>query len=161
MVWQHILGWVILWGLFFTGLIISQIVIFAHYSWKETKDPKSYFKEDTLGAIQRLWRRNRVLWTFYFATLLLSITIIFAVSSITLGAPDYAGWFIGLVGFAATEIGLYKTRRFLHKILWVRNPTKYWKEMELPHMFKIRTYPFFALPFLVIFLFLQRFAASG
>jgi hypothetical protein len=159
--WQQILGWVILWGLFFPGIAYGQASLVAHYSWKETRDPQAYFKEDTLGAIRGLWLRHRVLLTFYVAILFLSITIIFAVSSFALGAPVYLGWFIGLAGFAATEIGLYKARHFLQKIRWARNPTKYWAEMERPWKFQIMTCPSFALPFLMIYMFLQRFVATS
>jgi hypothetical protein len=151
MVWQHILTWVFA-LVFFYSFTFGQVLTIAHYSWKERNDPQAYFKEDTLGAIRRLWHRHRVLWTIYFIILLLSITGLFAGVSRFLGAPYYLAWIIGLVGVTATEFGLYKGRGFLYRISFKKTRAKYWEEMELPHMFQIKTWPIFLIPILYLML---------
>jgi hypothetical protein len=151
MVWQNILTWVFA-LLFYYCFTFGQVFIVAHYSWKETKNPQAYFKEDTLSAIRGLWHRNRVLWKAYFIILLLAITALFAGVSRFLGAPYYLAWIIGLVGVTATEIGLYKSRGLLYRINIEKRRDKYWEEMELPHLFQIKTWPFFIIPILYLIL---------
>lgn len=150
--WWIILAWVFTWGLFFPGIMYGQVFLVARYSWKETGDPETYFRQHTLVAIRSAWSRRRVLWTIYFACLFVSLAAIVSGSLVTLGVTRYLPWPVGATGAVAIEIGAYKSRRFLSRTIVGRMTVESWRKQDTSGMLGLTTAGTFAVPAIYLWL---------
>ena len=144
--WSIILAWIFAWGLYLPGFMYGQMLLIARYSWKETGDPGAYFKDKKTSAVKALWSRHRVLWTFYFASLLAAIAAIVSGSLVTLAVLRYMSWPIGIAAAMAIEGTVYATRGSLYRMLLGRITAESLQKADERGLLVPSTWVLFAMP---------------